>query len=91
MLSRLARGPAMVSELAQPFDMTLPGASKHLRVLEQAGLVSRRIDGRVHRCSLNARRLSEVQSWLSRYQHFWDETLDSLVGHVRKNPQGARE
>lgn len=86
MLSRLARGPAMVSELAQPFDMTLPGASKHLRVLEQAGLVSRRIDGRIHRCSLNPRRLAEIQSWLNRYRHFWDETLDSLVDHVRKNP-----
>jgi DNA-binding transcriptional ArsR family regulator len=86
MLSRLARGPAMVSELAEPFDMTLPGASKHLRVLEQAGLVIRRIDGRVHRCTLNPRRLADIQSWLSRYQHFWDETLDSLADHLRNNP-----
>ena len=86
MLSRLARGPAMVGELAEPFDMTLPGASKHLRVLEQAGLISRRIDGRVHRCSLNPQRLAEIRSWLRRYERFWDETLDSLANHLREDP-----
>ena len=86
MLSRLARGPAMVGELAEPFDMTLPGASKHLRVLERAGLVRRRIDGRVHRCSLNPQRLAEIQSWLRRYERFWAQTLDSLADHLRDNP-----
>lgn len=82
MLRRLARGPAVVGELAEPFDMTLPAASKHLRVLERAGLVRRRIDGRVHHCSLDPRRLAEVRRWLDHYQRFWDETLDSLTRHV---------
>ena len=82
MLRRLARAPATVGELAEPFAMTLPAASKHLRVLERAGLVSRRIDGRVHRCSLDSRQLSEVGRWLDYYRRFWDETLDSLARHV---------
>ena len=84
MLSRLASGSAMVSELAEPFEMTLPGASKHLRVLERAGLVTRRIDGRVHRCSLNPQQLAEARLWFQRYRRFWDETLDALVEHVTK-------
>jgi len=87
MLSRLAKGPARVSELAAPFDMTLPGASKHLRVLERAGLVNRRIDGRIHRCTLNPRRLAEARLWLKLYQRFWDGTLDALVDHVQKDPK----
>lgn len=82
MLRRLARAPATVGELAEPFDMTLPAASKHLRVLERAGLVNRRIDGRVHRCSLDSRQLYEVRRWLNHYQRFWNETLDSLARHV---------
>lgn len=82
MLRRLARAPATVGELAAPFAMTLPAASKHLRVLERAGLVNRRIDGRVHRCSLDSRRLGEVRRWLDHYQRFWDETLDSLARHL---------
>lgn len=86
MLTRLAKGPAMVSELAEPFDMTLPGASKHLRVLERAGLVRRQIDGRIHRCSLNPLRLAEAQLWLKVYERFWDETLDALVHHVQNDP-----
>jgi len=82
MLRRLARAPATVGELAEPFAMTLPAASKHLRVLERAGLLNRRIDGRVHRCSLDSRQLGEVRRWLDHYQRFWDETLDSLARHV---------
>jgi DNA-binding transcriptional ArsR family regulator len=85
MLRRLARGPAMVGELAAPFDMTLPAASKHVRVLERAGLVHRRIDGRIHRCSLDPRQLAEARCWLDRYQRFWDETLDSLARHIGKD------
>ena len=82
MLRRLARAPATVGELAEPFAMTLPAASKHLRVLERAGLLNRRIDGRVHRCSLDTRQLGEIRRWFDHYRLFWDETLDSLARHV---------
>lgn len=86
-LSQLTNGPAMVTELAQPFDMSLPAVGKHLRVLEKAGLVSRRIDGRIHRCSLNALPLKGAEDWLQLYQRFWDESLDSLAHFVEGTPR----
>ncbi|MEO8344099.1 MAG: metalloregulator ArsR/SmtB family transcription factor [Betaproteobacteria bacterium] len=82
-LSRLTEGPAMVSELAKPFEMSLPAVGKHLRVLERAGLVSREIDGRIHRCSLSALPLHDANQWLDRYRVFWDETLDALTHHFQ--------
>ena len=82
MLARLARGPAMVTELARPFAMSLPAASKHLRVLERARLVRRTIDGRVHRCALSAMPLHDADRWLSVYRGFWEETLGSLADYV---------
>lgn len=80
-LKRLAAGPAMVSELARPFDMTLPAVGKHLRVLERAGLVRRNIEGRIHRCSLHALPLRDAEQWLSHYRRFWDQTLKALAEH----------
>lgn len=82
MLARLAEGPATVTELAEPFDMSLPAASKHIRVLEDAGLLSRAIDGRLHRCSLDARALASADAWLAEYRQFWNETLDALAAFV---------
>lgn len=82
MLARLQEGTATVTELAEPFDMSLPAASKHLRVLERAGLVKRTIDGRVHRCALEAGPLSDAQAWLSHYEVFWRDTLDNLARHL---------
>ena len=82
MLARLGSGPSTVTDLAVPFDMSLPGASKHLRVLERAGLVHRHIDGRVHRCSLDPAPLEDAEQWLIRNRAFWNEQLDSLVRHL---------
>lgn len=86
MVTRLARGPATIGELASPFDMSLPAASKHVRVLERAGLVRRSIDGRIHRCSLERKRLQDASAWLERYTTFWDETLASLAAFVEDEP-----
>src|SRR5712692_1398710 len=72
MLARLARGPAMVSELAEPFAMSLPAVSRHLKVLEHARLVQREVNGRVHRCTLEAAPLRDVQRWLDQYRNFWE-------------------
>lgn len=83
MLARLSEGPAMVTELAKPFDMSLPAVGKHLRVLEKAGLVQRTVSGRVHSCALNAAPLVNVVGWLSTYEQFWGETLDALSEHVQ--------
>lgn len=83
-LRRLATGPAMVTELAAPFDMSLPAVGKHLRVLEKARLVERTISGRVHRCALNAAPLRNADEWLDYYERFWEETLDSLSAYLHK-------
>lgn len=85
LLARLSQGPAMVTELAKPFDMSLPAIGKHIRVLESAGLIERTIDGRVHRCALNAQPLKNADEWLERYQRFWSESLDSLSNFVQSS------
>jgi DNA-binding transcriptional ArsR family regulator len=82
MLARLSDGPAIVTELAQPFDMSLPAVSKHLKVLERANLVARRVDGRVHHCSIGAAPLKDVDRWLDDYRSFWEGALDSLARFV---------
>ena len=78
MVQRLALGERTVGELAEPFRMSLAAASKHVRVLERAGLVRRRVHGRLHRCRLDADRLAEAQAWLAHYERFWSERLDAL-------------
>lgn len=89
LLARLAKGPAMVTELAEPFDMSLPAVGKHLRVLENAGLVQRTIAGRVHRCALSALPLKNANDWLSHYQQFWGETLNALDEFIRSDAELA--
>ena len=84
LLARLARGPAPIGELAQPFDMSFAAVSKHLRVLEDAKLVERTIDGRVHRCALDAAPLRDADGWLAHYREYWDGTLESLEAHFRR-------
>jgi DNA-binding transcriptional ArsR family regulator len=79
LLRQLADGPAMVGDLAKPFAMTRVAVSKHLRVLENAQLVSRTIDGRVHHCALRPQALREVEQWLSAYRAFWTERLAALA------------
>lgn len=78
MLRRLSTGERTIGELADPFQMSLAAASKHVKVLERAGLVGRTVAGRTHRCRLQARRLGEAQRWLAFYQRFWTERLDAL-------------
>jgi DNA-binding transcriptional ArsR family regulator len=82
MVARLARAPATIGELAEPFAMSLPAVSKHVRVLERAGLVRRTIEGRIHRCALERKRLRDVNEWIERYTEFWDGTLDALAAFV---------
>jgi DNA-binding transcriptional ArsR family regulator len=83
MLGHLAERELTVGELATPFRMSFAGASKHLRVLENAGLVTRTIRGRTHLCRLEAARLAEADAWLRRYERFWSENLDALESLLR--------
>src|SRR5688572_17214535 len=79
LLKRLGQGPAYLTELAEPFEMSLPAVSKHVRVLEDAGLLRREIDGRVHRCSFEPAPLGMIERWLTEQRGFWTETLDALA------------
>ena len=81
-LTRLAQGEATVKELAKPFKISLPAISRHLRVLEAAGLLERRKQGRVHHCRLAPHPLQDAAEWLAFYQRFWDSKLDVLAGYL---------
>ena len=78
MLGQLAERELTIGELATPFRMSFAGASKHVRVLENAGLVKRTIRGRTHLCRLEAARLAEANAWLRHYERFWNAKLDAL-------------
>ena len=82
LLARLRARPAMITELAKPFAMSLPALSRHIRVLEHAGLIARTIDGRVHQCSLNAEPLKSIEAWIGHYREFWEGNLESLARHI---------
>jgi len=87
-LARLALGTTSVSELAQPFDMSGPAITKHLKVLERAGLISRGREAQWRPCSLNAGPLKEATDWLEHYRHFWEgsfERLDEYLHQIQKN------
>ena len=83
-LARLTKGEASVTELAKPFDMTLPAISKHLKVLERAGLISRSRDAQWRPCRLKAQRLEEAADWVGRYREFWEQSFDRLEDHLRE-------
>jgi len=83
-LGRLAHGDATVGELARPFRVSRPAISKHLRVLERAGLVQRAREGRVSRCGLDASAMREAAEWVDRYRAFWEGQLDALSRYIER-------
>jgi DNA-binding transcriptional ArsR family regulator len=82
-VSRLARGDATVNELAAPFDMSLPAVSKHLKVLERSGLISRRTDAQFRPCHLEAQALDGALDWIDQHRRLWNERFDKLDAHLR--------
>lgn len=82
-LARLAAGEATVGELAEPFDMSLPAISKHLKVLERAGLIARGREAQWRPCRLKAGPLKNAAEWLEYYRRFWEESLDRLDEYLR--------
>ena len=85
MLARLALGEKTVGELAEPFAMSFAGASKHVRVLEEAGLIRREVRGRTHICTLEPGPLASASEWLRHYEHFWMSRLDILERLLRED------
>lgn len=77
-LRRLAEGPATVGALGEPFPISAPAISRHMKILERSGLVERRVEGREHRCELRPRALKDAEDWLSFHREFWERRLDAL-------------
>lgn len=86
MLRQLADEERKIGDLARPFAMSFAAASKHVRVLESAGLVSRRVEGRAHICRIEAAPLAEAEAWLGFYAHFWSRRLDTLEALLQAAP-----
>src|SRR5262249_54335491 len=91
-LARLAHAPeSTVGELAAPFSISLPAISRHLRVLEGAGLIEREKDGRVHHCRIVAGPMRTASDWIERYRQFWEERLDALKLYLENTPEEEDE
>ena len=91
MLARLANGDASVTELAEPYDMSMAAISKHLKVLEGAGLVSRGKDAQWRPCHLEAKPLAAAQGWIEEYRRFWERNLDSLGDYLKTMQTQSRK
>jgi DNA-binding transcriptional ArsR family regulator len=87
-LARLSAGEATVNELAEPFDISLPAISRHLKVLETAGLISRSRDAQWRPCRLEAEALKPVDAWLERYRRFWEESFDKMGDYLAQITKG---
>ncbi len=83
-LARLAQGEATVTELATPFDMSLPGVSKHLKVLQRAGLITQGRDAQWRPCRIDPTRLRDVSEWMEPYRRLWEERLERLDAYLRE-------
>jgi DNA-binding transcriptional ArsR family regulator len=90
-LARLASGETTVTELARPFEMSLPAVSRHLKVLRQAGLIERGRNAQWRPCRLKAEPLKEVDDWVERYRTFWEERFDRLEGYLKELQQEEQE
>jgi len=90
-LARLSLGEATVNELAEPFAISLPAVSRHLKVLEKAGLISRGREAQARPCKLEAKGLIAVDDWLSVYRRFWEASFDRLADYIEELNQGVED
>jgi DNA-binding transcriptional ArsR family regulator len=89
-LTRLAKGEAMVTELAEPFKLSLPAISKHLKVLQRAGLISQSKKAQWRPCRLEGARLKEAADWVNSYKEFWEESFDRLDAYLKEVQKEAK-
>jgi DNA-binding transcriptional ArsR family regulator len=89
-LARLISGEASVTDLAEPFDISMPAVSKHLKVLERAGLIARGREAQWRPCRLDANPLKDVSDWVAHYRQFWTESFDRLDDYLREVQKGAK-
>ncbi len=92
-LARLAQGEATVNELAEPFEMSLPAISRHLKVLERAGLISRGREAQWRPCRLEAGPLKDIANWVEHYRRFWDQSFDRMADYLKElqTPKGDQD
>jgi DNA-binding transcriptional ArsR family regulator len=86
-LAQLAEGESTVGEMAAPVDVSLPAISRHLRVLETAGLIARRKEGRIHRCRLQPEAMRQAADWIDHYRRFWEDQFHALAAYLEKTKQ----
>ena len=86
MIDRLSKGPATIGELGRPFAISKPAVTKHVKMLEKAGLIVRRKDGRIHRCKLNPKPMEQAEDWIEKHRKFWQASLDKL-GRLLDGPE----
>jgi DNA-binding transcriptional ArsR family regulator len=86
-LARLSTGEASIQELAKPFKVSAPAITKHMKILEEAGLLSRKKKGREHRCRLEQKRLKQAERWIEAHRKFWNDKLDALELYLKENPE----
>lgn len=92
MISRLSKGPASIGELGRPYAISKPAVTKHVKMLERAGLVTRKKSGRIHRCKLNAKAMKQAEDWLEKHRKFWEDALGNLARYVEETkPKGEEE
>ena len=90
-LRALSRHPATINEIARPFPVSLNAISKHVMVLERAGLLRRQVKGREHHCRINPRALRQADAWLEHYRHFWEQRMDALEVYVKQRLNASRK
>jgi DNA-binding transcriptional ArsR family regulator len=90
-LARLAEGEATVSELAKPFDMSLPAISKHIKVLERAGLITQGQKAQYRPCNIDVTPLQEISQWTEQYRHIWEASFDRMQDYINQLNQGDNQ
>ncbi len=90
-IGRLAEGPARVGELAEPFDISAPAISRHMKILGRAGLIERSVVGREHHCRLHKQALKEAEDWLNYHREFWEARLDELENLLQQEQAPKKE
>ena len=83
-LARLSTGEATIAELAKPFKVSAPAITRHMHILEEAGLLSRKKQGREHHCRLEQKRMKEAEAWIEHHRKFWNERLDALEVYLKE-------
>lgn len=91
MVAQLSSGSATIGELGRPYPITKPAVTKHVKILERAGLIQRQKNGRIHRCTLNKEPMKQAEEWIERHRKFWETSLDSLADYLNQQTEKEKK